>query len=103
MHIDPRLYLLLVILFLLSALFSASEAALISINKIRLRHMFENKKQGAVRVWRLISRMDQLIATILIGNNLVNTAIAAIGTYILTVYLGAQVGVLVATFLITVI
>jgi Mg2+/Co2+ transporter CorB len=83
----PSLFSLLVILgvlFLFSAFFSASEAALISINKVRLRHMMEKKKRGAHRVYGLISRMDKLIATILVGNNLVNTGLTAIATVILT-------------------
>jgi CBS domain containing-hemolysin-like protein len=44
--------------------------------------MMEKKKSGAARVYRLASRRDKLIATMLIGNNLVNTAIASIITII---------------------
>jgi putative hemolysin len=97
------LFTILIVLFCFSAFFSASEAALISLNKIRLRHWVENKKSGAKRVYGLISRMDQLIATILVGNNLVNTAIAAIATTIFTQMLGPGPGLLAATLIITVI
>ncbi len=78
------LLFILLVLFVFSAIFSAAEAALISINKIRLRHLMEKKKRGAFRVYGLISRMDKLIATLLVGNNVVNTGIAAIGTILLT-------------------
>ena len=92
------LLFILVCLVLFSAFFSASEAALIALNKIRLRHMLEQKKRGAARVWRLISRMDKLIATILVGNTLVNTAAATISTVIFTHYFGENgKGLLIAT------
>ncbi len=93
---------ILVIFFLFSAFFSAAEAALIALNKVRLRHMVEQKKKGARRVYGLIARMDKLIATILLGNSLVNTGIASITTYILTQYIGAGRGLVVSTLLVTV-
>lgn len=96
------LFLILMVFFLFSAFFSAAEAALIALNKVRLRHMVEQKKKGARRVYGLVSRMDKLIATILIGNNLVNTGIASITTYILTQYIGAGKGLIVSTLLVTV-
>ncbi len=97
------LILILCVLLIFSAFFSASEAALIALNKIRLRHMMEQKKRGSQRVYGLISRMDRLIATILVGNNLVNTGIAAIATYIFTKIFGAGNGLLISTFLTTVV
>jgi len=95
--------IVLCVLVLFSAFFSASEAALIAINKIRLRHLVEQKKRGAQRVYELISRMDKLIATILIGNTLVNTAIAAIATLIFTHFFGEGRGLLIGTVVVTVI
>ena len=56
-------------LLILSAFFSAAEASLIALNKVRIRHMMEKKKRGAHRVYKIISRMDQLIATLIVGNN----------------------------------
>ncbi len=76
--------LIIFVLFFFSALFSASEAALIALNKVRLRHLVEKRKQGAARVYGLVSRMDRLIATLLVGNNLVNTGLTAIATIVLT-------------------
>ncbi|OIO36285.1 MAG: hypothetical protein AUJ72_05970 [Candidatus Omnitrophica bacterium CG1_02_46_14] len=96
------LLIILVICFLFSAFFAASEAALIALNKIRLRHLVEQKKRGALCVHRLISRMDKLIATILVGNSLVNTGIAAIGTIIFTRFCGEGRGLIVATVVVTI-
>lgn len=91
---------ILLVLLLFSAFFSASETALISLNKVRLRHLMEKKKRGAARLWRLVSRMDKLIATMLVGNTVVNTAIATISTVLFTHFFG-QGGkeLLVVTFL----
>ncbi len=96
------LLIVLVVFFLFSALFSASESALIALNKIRLRHLVEQKRRGAQRVYSLISRMDKLIATILVGNNLVNTGIAAIGTLIFTHFFGEGKGLILATIFVTI-
>jgi len=90
-------------LLILSAFFSAAEASLIALNKVRIRHMMEKKKRGAQRVYGILSRMDRLIATLLVGNNLVNTAIASIATVLLTDYLSEQEAILVGTVLITVV
>ncbi|MGH7198719.1 MAG: hemolysin family protein [Candidatus Omnitrophota bacterium] len=102
----PSLFTLLTILavlFLFSAFFSASEAALISLNKVRLRHMLESKKRGARRIYSFVSRMDRFIATVLVGNNIVNTAIAAIATIIFTQIFGTGKGILIATFVTSVV
>jgi putative hemolysin len=95
------LFVILIVLFFFSAFFSASEAALIAINKVRLRHMVEKKRPGARRLYGLISRLDKLIATILVGNNLVNTAIASISTILFTRYLGGQESAIVVATLVT--
>lgn len=84
------LLVVLAALMLFSAFFSASESALIALNKVRLRHMMEKKKPGAGRIYKLVSRMDKLIATILVGNNLVNAAIAAISTVIFSRILSGE-------------
>ncbi len=100
----PTLLIILAVLLFFSAFFSASEAALIALNKVRLRHMLEKKKKGAARIHRLVSRMDKLIATVLVGNTLVNTAIAAITTVMFTHYFGEQgLGILVATVVSTIV
>ena len=98
----PALVTILLALTVFSALFSASEAALIALNKVRLRHMMEKQKRGARRIYGLVSQMNKLIATILVGNNLVNTAIAAIATYLFTQIFGAGKGLVIATILVTI-
>jgi putative hemolysin len=93
----------LVILVILSAIFSGTEAAYISLNKVRLRHLIEKKKRGAEHVYRLVSHMDELITAILICNNLVNTAIATITAVMFVGILGPERGVLVSTLVATIV
>ena len=97
------LLIILVVLFFFSAFFSASESALIALNKVRLRHWLEKKKRGARRVHGLVSRMDKLIATILVGNSLVNTGIAAIATVLLSEYFGEKNALVYGTLFITIV
>ena len=79
---------ILLILIVFSAFFSASEAALIALNKVRLRHMLEKKRRGAKRIYGLLARMDKLIATILVGNNLVNILASSLATGAMIALLG---------------
>ncbi|MGN0687656.1 MAG: hemolysin family protein [Oscillospiraceae bacterium] len=63
-----------------SAFFSASETALSSANKIRLKSMADNGSRGAERAIRIIKKYDKAITTILIGNNIVNIACSSLAT-----------------------
>jgi putative hemolysin len=74
---------ILVILIFLSGFFSGSEVALISLTKIKARYMLDKKKFGAVFIKRLKDDPQRMLATILIGNNLVNVAASAIATSIM--------------------
>lgn len=76
------LFGLLAGLLLLSAFFSGSETALMSINRYRLRHAARQGHRGAVLVNRLLERPDRLIGLILLGNNLVNVLASMLATII---------------------
>src|SRR4030042_1617737 len=89
--------ILLVICVGLSAFFSSSETAFIYLQRIRVRHLVNSKVKGANRVARLVEHPERLLATVLVGNNLVNTAAAALGTLIAVSYLSEGRAVLVAT------
>ena len=86
----------LIILVLLSALFSASETAFTSANKIRLKNMANEGDKRAVRALKLLEDYDKLLTTILVGNNLVNILSSSICTWLFTVMFGAM-GVIFAT------
>jgi putative hemolysin len=93
--------LALIGLLVLSAFFSSSETAFVSLQQIRIRHLEHIGARGIHRVRRLFDRSEETLVTILIGNNLVNTGSAALATVIASQFLGAQAGALVATVLIT--
>jgi Mg2+/Co2+ transporter CorB len=96
------LVVLIVVLLVLSAFFSATETALMSLNRYRLRHLARSGHGGArVAEW-LLQRPDRLIGLILLGNNAVNIAAASLVT-VLAQRLGGQGAVLVATFFLTVV
>lgn len=89
--------ILLGALLLFSGYFSASETALTSANKLRLRNQAENKNVKAQRSLKLIENYDQTLSTILIGNNIVNIAMATIATTVATAMFGNQGSTLVIT------
>lgn len=73
-------------LILFSAFFSASETALLVLSRIRLRHMVTRGVRNSRIIYGLVSNLDHLIATILVGNNCVNITISVLIT-ILFVYM----------------
>ncbi len=89
------------VLLCLSAFFSASETALMSLSKIRLIHMLEEKVKGASVIDRLRENPSKLLGTILVGNNLVNIGASSIATVLAIKYFG-DTGVGIATGITTV-
>ena len=97
------LYLVfLFICFLLAAFFSGSETAFISLERFRVQHLVETKVRGAERVAKMIERPERFLSTVLLGNNLVNTAAAALAT-VLAINIWGETGVLIATVGVTIV
>ncbi|MBM3926144.1 MAG: HlyC/CorC family transporter [SAR202 cluster bacterium] len=71
---------LFIITVVLSALFSASEAALLSVQRVKVQHMVNTGVTGAQRMAQMVEHPERFLPTILVGNNLVNSAAAALGT-----------------------
>ena len=95
----PRI-LIMVALVVMSAFFSATETAFSCLNKTRLKTIAE-KSRRAQRTLDLAENYDKLISTILIGNNIVNIALASIATVFFVALLGGS-GPTVSTAVITV-
>jgi len=88
---------------LLSGFFSSSEVAFISLQKLRLRHLAETEGGAAKKVEAMIQKPERLLTTILLGNNLVNTAAAALATVFVTSYLtSSSQAILISTGAVTV-
>src|SRR5512147_2294991 len=84
-----------------SAFFNSAETSLLSLGKVRLRRLKEHHPRTAAVIERLTGNPDRLLSTLLIGNNLANTAASAAGTALAIEY-APEHPVLVATVAVTV-
>ena len=87
---------LLILLLLISAFFSGSETALLTLNRYRLRHKARQGHLGARLAERLLARPDRLISLILIGSNIANTLATSLVT-LAALRIGGPAGVAVAS------
>jgi len=100
--------LLFFLFLLLSAFFSSSETAFIAANPYRIDYLEKKGSKSAKLVRKMLRRVDDLLATILIGNTLVNTAAASIATFIFVSFMPSNknqaviLATVVTTFLILV-
>jgi Mg2+/Co2+ transporter CorB len=94
------LFGLLIVLLLLSAFFSGSETALVSLNRYQLRHKARQGHRGARLADLLLQRPDRLIGLILLGNNLVNFSAASL-VAIIALEMGGEPAVAIGTLLLT--
>ncbi len=98
------LYLVfLFICLILSAFFSGSETAFVSLERFRVQHLVETKVKGAERVAKMMERPERFLSTVLLGNNLVNTAAAVLATALAMSVWGEKQGLLIATVGVTIV
>ena len=71
---------IMLVLVALSAFFSATETAFSCLNRTRLKLMAEQGQKRAQSALALSERYDELLSTILVGNNIVNIALSSIAT-----------------------
>jgi Mg2+/Co2+ transporter CorB len=96
----PGLFIALLVLICLSAFFSGSETALLTINRYRLKHLAERGHTGARIARRLLDRPDRLIGLILLGNNFVNIMASSLAT-VIALRLGGEAAIGLAAGLLT--
>ncbi|MDR0433547.1 MAG: hemolysin family protein [Gracilibacteraceae bacterium] len=77
---DITTLLILVLLVLASAGFSATETSFSSLNRIRLKNMVDGGNAKAARALNLAQNFDKLLTSLLVGNNVVNIAAASVAT-----------------------
>lgn len=102
MSIATLYIVLLLLCLLLSAFFSSAEIAFISLPRYRIEHMVQTKVKGARQIAKLVERPEKLLSTILLGNNLVQTAAAALATALALIYLPQGQAVIVTTIAVTI-
>ncbi len=84
------LYILVIILVAMSAIFSGTETAFSSANRIRLKNLASEGNKRAKLALEITDSFDKMLTAVLIGNNIVNIASASIGTVICTQWFGAS-------------
>jgi CBS domain containing-hemolysin-like protein len=82
-------FIILVVLLMLSGVFSGSETALVALSMGRVEALVKEGRIGSPALYRLKKDPSQMLTTILIGNNLVNIAASALATVIATRELGS--------------
>ena len=99
---DLAMILVLLLLVVMSAYFSATETAYTSLNRIRLKTRADNGSRRAEKTLALAEEYDKLLTTILIGNNIVNITATTVATVLCTKWFH-QYGPTVSTVALTVI
>ena len=97
---------IMVVCLILSAYFSATETAFSTMSKTRIKTLAEKGNRRAALAVRLSDKYDKLLSTILIGNNIVNIALASLGTLVFVGLLteqGQEVASTISTAVITVV
>ena len=93
---------IIVILVALSAVFSSTETAFASVNRIRIKSYANDGNKRAKKALKIIDNFDKALTAILIGNNIVNILSASLATVMFTEYFGAK-SVGMATLVMTVV
>ena len=98
----------LLVLLMLSGIFSGSETAMMAANRYRLRHAAQQGHRGAKLAVALLAKTDKLLGLILLGNTLLNAAAATLTSYIALALFGGskwalEIGTLTITFALLVI
>ncbi len=99
-----QIVVLLVLLFL-SAFFSSSETALLSMSNVRIRTLVDEGNQKAVTLEKVVHNKGKMLSAILIGNNVVNLSASSLITSLVikkfgNAYVGAATGVITLLILI---
>lgn len=100
-YFSIQLLIVLAVLILLSAFFSLVEIAFASVNQVRLKTYVNKGRKGALRALRVSEHYDKALSTILVGNNFVNIAAATISSQIASNIWGPKLGVIISTFVVT--
>lgn len=100
---DSISLIIILICFVMSGYFSATETAFSSLNRIRVKNMAEKGNKKAKLVLQLAENYDSVLSTILIGNNIVNILSASLATVLFVAWIGPEAGPSVSTVVTTVV
>lgn len=98
------LFGILAAMLILSAFFSGSETALMTLNRYRLRHLVKLNHSGAIKAHQLLQRPERLLGLILLCNNFVNNFASSIATVIaIKLYADEESSVAIAAGILTIV
>jgi len=96
------LLLALIVFLIVSAFFSVAETSMMALNRYRLKHLVKTGHRGARLAAQLLARPDRLLGVVLLGNNLINAASAAVVTYLAFRFFGeSELALSLATLAVT--
>jgi putative hemolysin len=94
---DSWLILAFIVCLVFSGFFSSAESAFLALPKLRIRYLVENGRRGAEWLAKMAESPEKILATVLLGNNLVNVAAATLGTIMAVWVFGLVWGPIIAT------
>ena len=80
----------LLVLFVLSAFFSGSETALMSMDRLRVKYLAEKDRPGARKLAEMLERPESVLSAILVGNNVVNIMVSVFATTLFIDFFGQR-------------
>ena len=93
--------LLVICMMVFSALFSSTETAYSSVNKLRLKNYEAQGNKKAKKALKLANKFDEVLTAVLIGNNIVNIATSSVSTLVFMSFFGSN-GAAISTIVITI-
>jgi putative hemolysin len=101
--IDIVYIVLFVVCLAAAAFFCSAETAFIGIQKLRLHHLIQSKHPKARAIAKIVAQPEKLLATVLLGINFFETAVATLGTLIaIRLFQEQNLGVAIATIAVTI-
>ena len=100
---DSLSIIIILICLLLSAYFSATETALSTFNKVKIKTLAEKGNKKAQKVLNISEQYDRMLSTILIGNNVVNILSASLSTLLFVKWINESSGPTVSTLVMTIV
>ena len=100
----PTSFFIIIFCIIFIALLSISEAAFISVNRIRLRHLIEKDNKSAKIAQKIRNQHDKLFGAVILSGNLFTILATSVGTTIAINLLGEkheEIGIIIATIVMT--
>lgn len=99
---DPISFFIIILCIIIIAILSSSEVAFISLSRIRLRHLAEKGSKRAKIAQKIQNEHDRLFSAVILSGNLFTVLATSIGTAVAIGLLGKDIGVIVATVVMTI-